>query len=110
MKPNSVLSITNVTPEGTSITAHNTALPHTGAMKTALAMLRLDYLSCVFTVFSAVLIGKRCWEGWAIAAANSVVICIIAIRTAQIGFVPANLFCIVLCAWNVRNWRKTQLP
>ena len=71
-------------------------------------MLRLDYLSCVLTILSTILVGRRCWEGWALAAVNSVVICIIALKTSQFGFVPANLFCIVLYAVNLRTWRKVE--
>lgn len=71
-------------------------------------MLRLDYLSCVLTIVSTILIGKRCWEGWALAAVNSVIVCIIGVKTSQFGFVPANLFCIVLYAVNVRTWRKVE--
>lgn len=69
-------------------------------------MLRLDYLSCVLTVISTILVGRRFWEGWVLAALNSVIICIIAVRTAQTGFIPANLFCIVLYGINLRSWRK----
>lgn len=69
-------------------------------------MLRLDYLSCVLTVLSTVLVGKKLWQGWVIAGANSVVICIIGMRTAQFGFVPANLFCIGLYANNLWSWRS----
>lgn len=71
-------------------------------------MLRLDYLSCVLTILSTILVGKRCWEGWALAAVNSVIICIIALKTSQFGFVPANLFCIVLYGVNLRTWRKVE--
>ena len=71
-------------------------------------MLRLDYLSCVLTVLSTILVGKRCWEGWALAVVNSVIICIIGLKTSQFGFVPANLFCIVLYAVNLRTWRKVE--
>ena len=55
-------------------------------------MLRLDYLSCVLTVISTILVGRRIWEGWVLAAANSVIICVIAAQTSQTGFIPANLF------------------
>jgi hypothetical protein len=68
-------------------------------------MLRLDYLSCVLTIFSTILLGKQRWQGWIIAGANSVIICIIGVRTAQFGFVPANLCCIGLYANNLWNWR-----
>jgi len=70
-------------------------------------VLRLDYLSCLLTVTSTVLVGRRCWEGWALAAVNSAIICVIGFRTAQLGFIPANLFCIVVSAINLRAWRKS---
>jgi hypothetical protein len=73
-------------------------------------VLRLDYLSCVLTIVSTILIGRRCWKGWVVAGVNSVIICIIGIRTAQLGFIPANLFCIALYAANLRAWRKAEIP
>jgi len=71
-------------------------------------VLRLDYLSCILTVLSTILVGKRHWEGWILAAINSVILCVIGVRTSQVGFVPANLFCIVLYAVNLRAWRKAE--
>jgi len=71
-------------------------------------VLRLDYLSCVLTVASTILVGRRYWEGWALAGVNSIIICVIGLRTAQIGFVPANIFCIVVSAINLRAWRKSD--
>ena len=71
-------------------------------------MFRLDYVSCVLTVISTILIGKRYWEGWVLAAVNSAVVCVIGLKTAQLGFIPANLFCIILYAFNLRSWRKTD--
>lgn len=71
-------------------------------------MLRLDYLSCVLTVASTILVGRRCWEGWLLAGVNSVVMCVIGLRTAQLGFIPANVFCFVVCAINVRAWRRSE--
>ncbi len=65
----------------------------------------LDYLSCILTVLATVLIGKRRWQGWVIAGANSVVVCIIGARTAQFGFIPANVLCIALYANNLWSWR-----
>ena len=70
--------------------------------------MRLDYVSCVLTVVSTILVGRRCWEGWVLAAVNSVIICVIALKTQQIGFIPANLFCIVLYGVNLRTWRKLE--
>jgi nicotinamide riboside transporter PnuC len=72
------------------------------------SVLRLDYLSCVLTVISTVLVGRRIWEGWVLAAANSVIICVIAAQTSQTGFIPANLFCIVLYGINLRSWRRDE--
>ena len=69
-------------------------------------MFRLDYISCILTVLSTILIGRKFWQGWVLASANSLVVCVIATRTAQFGFVPANLFCIALYSYNVWNWRK----
>jgi hypothetical protein len=71
-------------------------------------VLRLDYLSCALTIISTILVGRKNWEGWVLAAANSVVLCVIGLRTAQVGLVPANLFCIVLYGMNLRTWRKAQ--
>ena len=70
------------------------------------AMLRLDYVSCVLTVISTLLVGRKLWQGWIIAGANSALLCLIGIRTAQFGFVPANLFCIALYSYNLRTWKK----
>ncbi len=72
----------------------------------ASALLRLDYISCILTIVSTIMVGRKHWSGWIVAAINSVVISVIAFRTGQFGFVPANLFCIVLYAYNVRNWRN----
>jgi len=72
------------------------------------AVLRLDYISCLLPVLSTVLIGKRYWHGWVLAGVNSVVVCVIAKNTAQFGFIPANVFCLGLYAYNVWNWRKAE--
>jgi hypothetical protein len=71
-------------------------------------VLRLDYLSCVLTVASTILVGRRCWEGWALAGVNSVIICIIGLRTEQLGFIPANVFCVVMSAINLHGWRRSR--
>ena len=69
-------------------------------------MFRLDYLSSVLTIASTILVGRRCWEGWALAGVNSVVVCVIGFKTAQMGFIPANVFCLVMSAVNLHAWRK----
>ena len=67
--------------------------------------MRLDYVSCALTILSTVLIGRKLWQGWVVAGLNSAVVCVIGIRTAQFGFVPANLVCIALYAGNLLRWR-----
>lgn len=69
-------------------------------------MFRLDYLSCFLTVLSTVLVGRKLWTGFVVAGINSAIICIIGLKTAQLGFVPANLFCIVVYVFSIRSWRK----
>ena len=69
-------------------------------------VIRLDYISCVLTILSAILVGRKFWQGWLVAGANSLIVCVIGMQTAQFGFVPANLFCIALYSYNVWNWRK----
>src|ERR1700732_4374147 len=71
-------------------------------------VLRLDYLSCILTVASTILVGRRCWEGWALAGVNSVIMCIIRFRTEQLGFIPANVFCMVVSAINLHAWRRSR--
>lgn len=70
-------------------------------------MFRLDYISCVLTISSTILVGKKRWEGWVIAGINSALICVIAVNTSQLGFIPANLFCLALYAYNIWEWRKS---
>jgi hypothetical protein len=74
-------------------------------MTNLLQTIRLDYISCVLTVFGAILLGKKLWQGWVVAAINSAIVCVIGVRTAQFGFIPANLFCIALYTVNLRTWR-----
>ena len=66
---------------------------------------RLDYVSCILTVLGTVLLGRKLWQGWVVAALNSAVVCVIGVRTSQFGFVPANLLCIALYAGNLFRWR-----
>jgi membrane-bound ClpP family serine protease len=79
-------------------------------MLNLLHFIRLDYLSCILTVIGTVLLGKKLWQGWVVAAINSAVVCVIGLRTAQFGFVPANLFCIALYTSNVVTWRFKPSP
>jgi hypothetical protein len=67
---------------------------------------RLDYLSCLLTVLSTVLVGRKSWTGLVVAGVNSAIICVIGFRTSQLGFVPANVFCIVVYGFSIRSWLK----
>ena len=69
-------------------------------------MLRLDFISCLLTILSTILVGRRMWQGWIVAGANSVIICLIGLKTSQIGFVPANIFCLGIYGYNLVNWRS----
>lgn len=69
---------------------------------------RLDYISCALTVASTVMLGRRAWQGWIVAGANSAIICVIAMRTSQVGFIPANLFCLAMYGYNVVKWRANE--
>ncbi|HEY6306240.1 MAG TPA: hypothetical protein VI488_07235 [Candidatus Angelobacter sp.] len=73
--------------------------------RTMFTSLHLDYLSCLLTITSTYLVGRRMWQGWVVAGANSVIICMIGLRTGQWGFVPANVFCLAIYAYNLRSWR-----
>jgi hypothetical protein len=73
-------------------------------------VLRLDYLSCLLTVLSTVLVGRKSWTGLAVAGVNSVIICVIGLRTSQLGFIPANLFCIVVYVFSIRSWMRESAP
>ena len=68
--------------------------------------MHLDYLSCALTVISTFLVGRRNWTGLVIAAVNSLIVCDIGWKTAQIGLIPANVFCLGVYAFSVRSWRR----
>jgi hypothetical protein len=55
-------------------------------------VIRLDYLSCLLTICSTILVGRRCWEGWVLAAISSVIICLIGLRTSQLGLIRPMCF------------------
>lgn len=69
-------------------------------------MFRLDYISCALTISAAILLGRKRWQGWLVAGINSILICDIAVNTSQTGFIPANVFCVALYAYNILGWRK----
>jgi hypothetical protein len=71
-------------------------------------MFRLDYLSCFLTVVATVLVGKRMWSGLVVSCVNSLIVCVIGLHTSQYGFIPANVFCICINAFNLRAWLKMR--
>jgi hypothetical protein len=57
-------------------------------------------------VLSTVLVGRKLWHGLVVAGVNSLLICVIGLKTAQLGFIPANLFCIAVYGMSIRSWRR----
>ena len=74
-----------------------------------LALFKLDYISCFLTVVSTLLVGRKNWTGLVLAGINSAIVCVIGVKTAEYGFIPANVFCIVTYAVSVRSWRRDKL-
>jgi hypothetical protein len=74
----------------------------------AMEMFRLDYLSCFLTVVATVLVGRKMWTGLVVSCVNSLIVCVIGLHTSQYGFIPANVFCICINAFNLRAWLKAQ--
>jgi hypothetical protein len=71
-------------------------------------MFRLDYLSCFLTVVATILVGRKMWTGLVVSGVNSLIVCVIGLHTSQYGFIPANVFCICINAFNLRAWLKVQ--
>jgi hypothetical protein len=71
-------------------------------------MFHLDYLSFCLTVAATILLARKSWIGLLIAIANSVIVCAIGLRTSQLGFIPANLFCICVYTFSMRSWLKKK--
>ncbi|HEY1986489.1 MAG TPA: hypothetical protein VGG85_13830 [Terracidiphilus sp.] len=87
-------------------------LPYTGRVASSLegtmAMFRLDYLSCFLTVVATVLVARKMWSGLLVSGINSLIVCVIGVHTSQYGFIPANVFCICIYAFNLRSWVKAR--
>src|ERR1700729_3226163 len=71
-------------------------------------MFHLDYLSCFLTILATILLARKSWIGLLVAIVNSLGVCAIGLRTSQLGFISANLFCICVYAFNMWPWRKEQ--
>ena len=72
------------------------------------AMFHLDYISCALTVPATILLARKSWIGLLIATVNSLIVCAIALRTSQLGLIPANLICICIYASSMRSWLYGQ--
>src|ERR1700744_560868 len=71
-------------------------------------MFHFDYLSCFLTVLATILLARKSWIGLLIAIVNSLIVCAIALRTSQLGFIPANVFSICIYVFSMRSWHKEQ--
>ena len=71
-------------------------------------MFHLDYLSCFLTVLATILLARKCWIGLVLAIINSMIVCAIGWHTLQLGFIPANLFCVCVYTLSMRSWFKQQ--
>jgi len=71
-------------------------------------MFQLDYLSCFLTVVATILVGRKMWTGLVVSGVNSLIVCVIGLHTSQYGFIPANVFCICINAFNLRAWLRVQ--
>jgi hypothetical protein len=72
-------------------------------------MFRLDYLSCFLTVVATILVGRKMWSGLVVSGVNSLIVCVIGLHTSQYGFIPANVFCICINAFNLRAWLSSGM-
>jgi hypothetical protein len=70
--------------------------------------LHLDYLSCLLSILSTVLVGRKRWSGLLISIVNSAIVCAIGFHTLQFGFIPANLFCIGINSVCMRSWLRDR--
>lgn len=79
-------------------------------------MSHLDYVSCILTIVATFLVGRKSWMGLLLSIINSLIVCVIAFRTGQFGFIPANLFCICVYSFSIRSWtarpqmHRTETP
>jgi hypothetical protein len=78
-------------------------------LRRAVAMFRLDYLSCFLTVVATILVGRKMWSGLVVSGVNSLIVCVIGLHTSQYGFIPANVFCICINAFNLRAWLSSGI-
>jgi hypothetical protein len=75
-----------------------------------LELFRLDYLSCLLTVVATILVSQKKWAGLVVSGVNSLIVCVIGVHTSQYGFIPANVFCICIYAFNLKSWLNKREP
>lgn len=73
-------------------------------------LFRLDYLSCLLTVVATILVSQKKWAGLVVSGINSLIVCVIGVHTSQYGFIPANVFCICIYAFNLKSWLNKSEP
>jgi hypothetical protein len=71
-------------------------------------MFRLDYISCFLTVVATILVGRKMWSGLVVSGLNILIVCVIGLHTFQYGFIPGNVFCICINAFNLRAWLRVK--
>jgi hypothetical protein len=72
------------------------------------AMFHLDYLSCFLIILATILLTRKSWIGLLVAIVNSLIVCAIGLRTSQLGFIPANLFCICVYAFSMARGSRNK--
>lgn len=72
--------------------------------------MRLDIISAILTVSSMTQVGQKRWQGWALAFANSIVVCILAVHVApkQWALIPPNVLCLFIYARNLWIWKRAE--
>jgi hypothetical protein len=94
---------------------HDLSPPHLHERETGVTVkdgnrMRLDILSAILTVLSMTQVGQKRWQGWALAFANSVVVCILAVHVVpkQWALIPPNVLCLFIYARNLWNWKQAE--
>jgi hypothetical protein len=71
-------------------------------------MFHLDYLSCLLTILTTILLARKSWIGLLVAIFNGLIVCAIGLRMSQFDLIPANLFCICVYAFSMRPWLRNE--
>ncbi len=75
------------------------------------SMFRLDYISCLLTVASTVLVGRRMWQGLIIAGVNSLIICCDRPANRATRIHPGKpVLCLAIYVYNILAVAQILLP